>query len=131
MAEHFEVRRLLPAVWAGSLLMVVLASLWPEGSRLDVVTEAAGGSFSHAPAYAWLTLLTLGMVAQRFHLTLGRLGWSAAGLSLLGILIEVLQPHFGRTADVADAIFNVIGILLAVAGYSAYRRWQGTAHRVD
>ncbi len=131
MTEYFDVRCLLPAVWAGSLLLVVLASLWPEGGRLDAVTEQAWWSFSHVPVYALLTLLTLGMIAQRFPLTLGRLWWSATGLSLLDILIEVLQPYFGRTADVADAIYNVIGILLAVVVFNFYRWWQAAVHRVD
>ena len=133
MAEHFDVRRPLPAIWAGSLLTVVLASLWPEGSWLDAVTKPAlWWSLGHAPAYALLTLLTLWMVAQRFPLTLGRLWWSAAGLSLLGILIEVLQPYFGRTADVMDVVYNVIGILLAVAIILyTRRRWPGAAHRAD
>lgn len=131
MTEHFNVRSLLPALWAGSLLTLVLASLWPEGGRLEAATEPALWSLGHVPAYALLTLLTLGMLAQRAPLTLRRLWWWVAGLSLFGILIEVLQPYFGRTADVVDAVYNVIGILLAVVVFYTHRRWQGAAQRVD
>lgn len=131
MAERFEVRRLLPAVWAGSLLIVVLASLWPEGTRLDAATELVWWNVGHVPAYAVLTMLTLMVAAQRFPATAGRLLWLAAGLALLGILIEVLQPYFGRTADVVDAVYNVIGILLALGVFYASRRWQGVRRRVD
>lgn len=114
MVERFDVRQLLPAVWVGSLLIVVLMSLWPEGNRADAAIGAVWWNFGHVPAYAVLTMLTLLAAGQRFPLTSGRLLWLVVGLAVLGMLMEVLQPYFGRTADVVDAIYNLIGILLAL-----------------
>ena len=131
MAERFDVRHLLPAVWVGSLLIVILASLWPEGARADEAIGAVWWNFGHVPAYAVLTMLTLLVAGQRFPLTLRRLVGLAVGLTLMGLLMEALQPYFGRTADVMDAIRNVIGILLALGAYFLSRWWQGVRRRVD
>lgn len=131
MAEHSDARRWAPAVWAGSLLIVVLASLWPEGNRLDAATGTVWWNMGHVPAYAVLTMLTLTVAEQRFPVTPGRLVWLSAGLALLGMLMEVLQPYFGRTADVVDAIYNVIGILLALGSFYVSRWWRGAQHRAD
>jgi VanZ family protein len=112
MAERAEAR-LMPAIWVGSLLAVVLVSLWPAGGRVD---EAIGiwWNVGHIPAYGTLTLLTLLVVARRFPLTPGRLLWLGLGLFLLGMLMEVLQPYFGRSADIMDVLDNMVGILLAM-----------------
>lgn len=131
MAERFDVRCLLPAVWAGSLLIVVLASLWPEGTRLDAATGTVWWNMGHVPAYAVLTMLTLRVAEQRYPVTSGRLAGLVAGLALLGMLIEVLQPYFGRTADVVDAFYNVTGILLALGVFYASRWRRGVHRRAD
>lgn len=131
MTERFEVRHLLPAVWVGSLLIVVLVSLWPEGTQADEAISAVWWNFGHVPAYAVLTMLTILVSGQRFSLTLGRLVGLAVGLTLLGLLMEVLQPYFGRTADVMDAIDNVIGILLALGAFYLSLWWQSVRRRVD
>ena len=125
MFERWDARYGLPALWAGSLLILVLGSLWPEGSRLDQTLGATGWNVGHIPAYAMLTLLTLRVTAQHFFLTPGRLFWLALGLGQLGLLIEALQPYFGRTADVADAIRNLVGILLALGVFYLRRWWSG------
>ncbi len=131
MVERFDVRHLLPAVWVGSLLIVVLVSLWPEGTQADAAIGAIWWNVGHVPTYAVLTMLTLLVVAQRFPLTSGRLAWLAAGLALLGLLMEVLQPYFGRTADMVDALYNLIGILLALGVFYLSPWWQGVRRRAD
>ena len=130
MLERFDVRVWLPAVWLGSLLTVVLVSLWPEGTRADEAIGAVWWNFGHVPAYAVLTMLTLLVTGQRFPLTSGRLLWMAVGLALLGLLMEVLQPYFGRTADVVDALYNLIGILLALGVFYLSLWWLRVRRRV-
>jgi VanZ family protein len=131
VAERFEARVWLPALWAGSLLSVVLASLWPEVGRADTAMETQWWNVGHVPAYGALTLLTLVVAGRRFPLSSGRSLGLALGLALLGMLLEVLQPYFGRTADVLDAIHNFFGVLLALGVFYVSRWCQGVYRGAD
>lgn len=124
VAERFDAKAWLPALWAGSLLTVVLASLWPETGRAEEAVGALWWNVGHVPAYGALTLLTLVVAGRRFPLSSGRSFGLALGLALLGLMLEMLQPYFGRTTDLLDALHNLFGVLLALGVFHASRWWQ-------
>jgi VanZ family protein len=112
------------------LLLIVWNSLWdrPETSSIPFGDKAL-----HTGSYLALTFLLLLAAVWRPGRAAG--GRGVPGLvvvlsvALFGILIEGAQGViFERTADVADAVANVIGIGLAWAAWSMLRR-IGTARR--
>ena len=50
------------------------------------------------------------------------------GASVFGGLIEVIQPSFGRSADVQDWIADIVGVALGIVLALLYRRLR--KHRV-
>jgi VanZ family protein len=131
VAERFDVKAWLPTLWVGSLLTVVLASLWPEAGRADEAMKTLWWNVGHIPAYGALTLLTLMVAGRRFPLSAPRSFGLALGLALLGLMLEVLQPYFGRTADPLDAMHNLFGVLLALGVFYIGRWWQGAYRGAD
>lgn len=111
----FYIRRAIEMLWLGSLLLILVASFLPDGTQIAELATAGWWNFGHIPAYALFAGLTLAVVAQRVALTFRLLATLAVGLGLFGWTIEVLQPHFGRTASVADVAYDIMGILLAMA----------------
>ena len=50
--------------------------------------------------------------------------WLVPVIIAFGILIELIQPYFGRGAEVGDAVANAVGVLCAVpVGHLAHRAW--------
>lgn len=81
------------------------------------------GKGLHIGVYAALTVL--GGTAVRFG---RRWGWVLPGLLLHGSLIEVIQPHVGRTGSVRDVGLDAIGIGLGglvVLAWRSLRRPEG------
>ena len=56
----------------------------------------------------------------------GRFGLAPVfvGASVFGGLIEVLQPYFGRSADVQDLIADIAGVGLGIVLALLYRRFR-------
>ena len=117
MFKRFYIKRAVEALWLGSLLLILVASFLPEGTAIAELATAAWWNFGHIPAYALLAGLTLAVVSQRVTLTFGLFVGLAVGVALIGLTIEVLQPHFGRTASVADFAYDMIGILFAMVAF--------------
>ena len=128
MVERFEAKVWLPVLWVGSLLSVILASLWPETGGVDEAMKTLWWNVGHVPAYGVLTLLTLAAAAQRISLSPAQSLALTLVLTLLGVLLEALQPYFGRTADLLDAMHNLLGALLALGVFYLSRWWQGAHH---
>lgn len=81
----------------------------------DVPLQGVSDKYRHAAAYAvFALLLACSFLKGRF--------WSAAWAftiaTLMGIGMEYLQPHFGRTGDSADALANAIGASLGCVLFS-------------
>ena len=128
MSEGSGGWRLLPVIWAAGWLVLILLSLWPEGTWMDRAIGTAWWNVGHVPVYAVMTMLTLLMAVRRYAMTPWRLFGLAVAMAGLGALIETLQPYFGRTADVEDEIHNLMGILLAL-GIFYLGSWLRGAHR--
>lgn len=117
MLDRFYIRRLIEALWLGSLLLILAASFLSNGTKIVELATAGWWNFGHIPAYALFAGLTLIVVSQRIKLTFGLLAALAVGLGLFGLTIEVLQPHFGRTASATDFAYDMLGILLAMGAF--------------
>lgn len=76
-------------------------------------------------------LITFGllMLAAAIAYPRARLLPLAAALSGLGAAIEVIQPHFQRTADVKDWIADTAGILIALVVLWIFRRFRPGGQR--
>ena len=117
MFERYHIKRITQVLWLGSLLLILAASFLPEGAKIAELVNAGWWNLGHIPAYTLFAGLTLVVVAQRTSLTFGLLARLGIGIGLLGLIIEILQPHFGRTASVADLAYNILGIFLAMAAF--------------
>ena len=115
MFERFYIKRALEALWLLSLLLILVVSFLPEGTRIAALATADWWNFGHIPAYALFASLTLVVVSQRVKPTFGLFVGVIVGLGLFGLTVEVLQPYFGRTASVVDFAYDILGILLAMA----------------
>ena len=101
------------------MLTLTVAMLWP----MKAPPQAPDGSdkLVHLIAFA----------ALAFPLArTGRIGLVPVfvGASAFGALIEVIQPTFGRSADMQDWIADIAGVVLGIVLALLYRRFH--QHRV-
>ena len=99
-------------------LVLTMAMLWP----ITAPPPAPDGSdkLVHVAAFA----------ALAFPLArTGRFGLVPVfvGASAFGGIIELIQPSFGRSADMADWIADILGVILGTVCALAYRKLR--AHR--
>ena len=91
------------------ILAIVTLSLIPSKEISALVTPLPfTDKGAHFIAYAiasWLLVLAFSRTHSRLIFI---------SVSLLGLLIEVIQPHFGRTFDISDLIVNCVGALFGV-----------------
>ena len=100
------------------LALLALLSLLPGGGIEPVRGGyyAIGFSAEHVVAYAGTMVMLVLAWGPRFGL--GRLG---AALAAYGTLLEAAQLVVpGRSAQLGDAIENVIGVIAGVAVFAAY-----------
>ena len=101
--------------WSLMLVLIVFLSLLPEtGNEISRVPPAIT-NYGHAPAYSLLTIFTLLLVSRWKRLTVVTMIGVALFVSGTGVALEVLQPFFGRSADIADLASNAAGILFAIS----------------
>ena len=67
----------------------------------------------HFVAYFTLSLVLSLIVILRGYRRLVLIG-AAVALVLLSLIIEMVQPYFGRTASLADFLANATGIIVGV-----------------
>lgn len=108
--------------WFVVLAATIIASLLPEshssvGRVPPIVTNLA-----HIPSFAVLTLLTAVVVARWVKVS----GWILGGVVLavvtFGAAIELIQPVVGRTANLSDVAFNLVGAGVASGVYYLWFR---------
>jgi len=119
-------RRVKIFVWLCTLIGVVTMSLLPESSPVIENIPPVWADLAHVPAYALLTFLTVFVTETRVRVSPAILVVIVMMLSLFGGVIEILQPITGRTADIMDALRNMVG-----SGFAAWVYWIWMARPLD
>ncbi len=100
--------------------VIVVLSLAPDSSTPKGPTRG-DWSVGHALAYGVLTLAVAGLGRRRYGL--GRAAAAGAlAASALGILMEWMQPAFGRTQSIQDVAMNQLGVIGALLVLSLHGR---------
>jgi fumarate hydratase subunit alpha len=101
------------------IVAIVVLSLLPSKEVSALVTPLPfADKGAHFIAYAvasWLLILAFGRERTLFVFIV---------TSLLGLLIEVIQPHFGRTFDPLDLVVNCVGALFGVFLGRVYLKYE-------
>lgn len=91
----------------GLLATITFASLSPRGSSGDPGAVGISDSAAHVMAYASVVFFRAATPsATLFWLSLAVFGWS--------IVIEILQPLTGRSANLLDIFANAIGVIVGL-----------------
>lgn len=96
---------------------------------LTPMTGVSGGfvdKLYHLGAYGALAILGLFATSQRRHWKVMLLGLVAYGMA-----IEIVQPYFGRSFEIADWIADSVGVFLGLAAVSLFRSGQEVATAPD
>ena len=96
---------LLLGLFFGAILVVIVGSFYSP--NFNAIWEHSHDKIKHITAYFSLT--ALGLAACH------RFGWSKYLIFIIfamGVIIEMTQPFFGRSASIDDLIANSIGIAL-------------------
>ena len=98
--------RFLRLGWAAWLVLVVTVSLLPGESRPIQALSALpfGAKIHHAASYALLGFLPVLRERRRTAIAL------LVAVTVLGGVVEVLQPYTGRTTDLMDWMANLAGM---------------------
>jgi VanZ family protein len=113
--------RLWPFATVALVAAVTVLSLRPM-PELPIPSAALSVKVHHFIAYALLALPAALARPQRWPLLLLLIaGW--------GGVIEILQPHFGRSGAVFDAAVNVAGVAAGAAAATVLRRLAGSDTR--
>jgi hypothetical protein len=110
-SSGLTLRVAIRALWAISLVTVIVGSLLPDNSAPIVALSATGMSdkFDHFVAYAVLAFLP-GLHEHR------RVMFSLTVMAcVLGVSLEFLQPSFGRDYEFADIVSDTFGMLVGIA----------------
>lgn len=110
-------RRFRATAWAVTLLLAAVIGLLTLTPA--IATAVAGGDKLHHFAAFAVLVLPLATAYPRHVLPVML---AAAGY---GLLIEIVQPHFGRSAEAADFVADLLG---AGAG-AVLGRWAGLGLR--
>ncbi len=116
-------RNLLRLAWLAAFAMVVAGSLLPESSGPIQALEQVPVSdkLEHMAGYAALAFL------PALHEGRRRLVWMAIFAVAVGILIEFIQPSFGRDFEIGDMVADAGGVAagLLLAGLLRRVSWSG------
>jgi VanZ family protein len=111
--------RLWPFATVAFVVAVTVLSLRPM-PELPLPSAALSFKVHHFIAYVALALPIALARPQRWPILLALIaGW--------GGVIEVLQPHFGRSGAVFDAVVNAIGVATGAAIATLLRRGVSSA----
>jgi len=96
-------------LWKSGFFVIVIACFIAAGSLMPAENARAlpGGDFvRHAVPYGLLSLFALLAVTGRIRSSVVLLGVFA-----FGVMLECIQPFFGRVSDSHDLIANAVGIV--------------------
>lgn len=120
------------AVFAAFLIAwtIALLSPVPHESAEKVLGNDFGvflfGKALHIGSYAFLTVLggTVTVFGRRWW-------WVFPGLLAHGSLVEIIQPHVGRTGRIEDVGLDLIGIAIGGLLILGWRRFKNPASREE
>jgi VanZ family protein len=95
-------------------LVLVVATHYPKPEEL-LGPNPPSDKTLHFVAYGLLGLLAAATLAATGRWSLRTVGALAAGLAVFAVLDEATQPAFGRTADVWDWAYDLIGLAAGIA----------------
>ena len=108
-------------VAVGLLLLVIILSLGPSPAGVDIFDLS--DAILHALGYAGLTAAWLMAIVRRPGRSAGPLPAGApvvvTAILATGIAIEIIQPAFGRVAQVADVLADAVGAAIGVGVWAA------------
>jgi VanZ family protein len=117
--EMTQYRRPLIAAWVLTIATILVLSLLPATHPYSDLLSPTVADLGHFPAYGLLTLMTILMLSTMVRSTLMVLLASILAVSMIGGIIEAIQPYFDRTFSVTDLLANIAGATLAGAAYYA------------
>ena len=114
---------------AVTLAGITVACLSPARVRTDTRFWGLVFDVGHIPMWAWLAAALLYSLPERVRPGARRQAWAFALALGCAVLVEGLQPHFGRSGSVGDVVNDALGAGLALAGLAAWRgpagwRWR-------
>jgi VanZ family protein len=119
-STRFHSRWLVASLAA--LACVLISTHIPQAAMPRFLQHTFLDKIEHVLAYGTIATLFVLSVPPRTSLTVSLAGLLA--LAGIGILDEVTQPLFNRTADVRDYLSDLVGILLACSILLAKRRFR-------
>ncbi len=123
-ANAFPGRRFFWPLFATTVaygLVLVFATHYPKPEDL-LGPHPPHDKALHFMAYGLLGFLVAATLAASRHWSRQNVVITAVVLALAGIVDEATQPWFGRSAEVLDWVYDVIGILAGIA-VVAVARW--------
>ena len=100
--------RLWRTLWflATAAVAIAIAIVTLSGHGKMTAEFQMSDKFYHASAFAGLVLPTAILWRKRLKPI-------AIGAVTYGVLIELVQPYFGRTAEVGNIVANLVGVVIA------------------
>ena len=105
-------------LWLLLFAAIVILSLIPSEQAGQAVMLFGGDKIAHALAYTALGLFTYLLVTPELKRRSYRIALAVGFCVIAGIIIELIQPYFGRECEILDMAVNasatVLGVLLAL-----------------
>ena len=116
---------------AFTLAVLTLGFFWPVRVRVDASFWGHVFDVGHIPMLAWLTAVLLYALPERVQPAARRHGLAFTLAFAFAVVVELLQPFFGRSRSLGDVINGAIGAGLALTGVAAWQRsgswlWRGS-----
>lgn len=114
----------LIVAWLLTMATILVLSLLPESNSDADLLSPAMANLGHIPAYGLLALMTILVVSTMVRPTLMVLLATILAVSAMGAVVEVLQLYVGRTFSTTDLLADILGAILAGAGYYSVAAWR-------
>lgn len=113
-----------------TLAVLTLGFFWPVHVRVDAQFWGQLFDVTHIPLLAWLAAVLCYALPDSVQPTTRRYALAFALSVLFALMVEILQPHFGRTQSLEDVLNGSLGAALGLTGLAAWRRpgkwlWRG------
>ena len=115
---------MIVVVWFAVVAGLTVVSLLPQDTSPVALGESTAGvvsSLAHIPAYALLVALSVPVARRLLRARRAALALASCFGLALGLVMEIVQPFFGRSGNLLDMSYNIAGVVLG-AGYWLRRR---------